>query len=351
MQSLVKEIQLRSNFFIDKTQIETIYFGGGTPSLLSIREIEQILSTISANFNLSPELEICLEANPDDLSKDKLKQLKSLNINRLSIGVQSFDDDLLQWMNRSHNASQAEMSINEALEVGFEQISLDLIYGIPGLSLEGWTKDVKKVLSMPIQHLSSYSLTLEPKTAYDHNVRIKKAEPPSDLQAERDYLKLIELINKYGWEQYEVSNFCQRGNYSKHNTSYWRNIPYLGIGPSAHSYDGNVRYWNVSSNTKYIQEISKAVIPFEKEELSHADRVNEYLLTALRTKWGIDLEHLNAAYGHSLTKDQNSSIVGFTERGWMIKTGQHYYLSQEGLLFADYISSELFIDHSSQMSS
>lgn len=341
----------RTDYIGAKTEIQSLYFGGGTPSILSKAELGTLIEIVHKHYNCASEIEVCVEANPDDLSLTYLNELKSLNVNRLSIGVQSFDQELLQWMNRSHNAEQASRCIQEAANLGFDQLSIDLIYGIPGLSAERWQQELEKVLSLPIQHLSAYSLTLEPKTAYAHQVKKGESKAPSDQSAEAHYRLLIEQIEVAGWEQYEVSNFCRDGLYSTHNTAYWQGVPYLGIGPSAHSFNGEERSWNVSSNAAYIDRISKGESFAEKEVLSSADKVNEYLLTSLRTKWGLDLKHLNEELNYQWNREQAELISSYMDRAWMLKESGGLKLSQEGLLFADHISASLFIDHSSHMSS
>ncbi len=338
--ALHKELVVRRDF-IKKESIETIYFGGGTPSILTSEEIKGLVHSIRKEYDVADDVEITLEANPDDLSYSYLKELFSVGVNRLSVGIQSFDDEHLKWMNRSHTNEQSEQCIKDAALVGFRDITIDLIYGLPQLSSDQWLRTVKKALDLPINHLSAYSLTLEQQTPYDKLVRQKKyKEPDNDLAAEH-FRILVEKANDLGWEHYEVSNFCKFGNYSKHNTSYWQNKRYLGIGPSAHSFDGENRSWNVSSNAKYLEKIARNVPTFSLEKLKTTNKVNEYLLTGLRTKWGVDLVWLSS-YGYDLNLDYKDKLTEWASKGWIIMDNASLKLTTKGFLFADFIASELF---------
>lgn len=349
--AILTEINAQKNFFNSSTQIDTIYFGGGTPSVLSKSELGRILDEIFKNFKVSNELEICLEANPDDLNLAYLKDLRALNIHRLSIGIQSFDDGVLKWMNRSHTAKQALNCVRDAADAGFEQLNADLIYGVPGLSSSVWESQVETVLNMPVQHLSAYSLTLEEKTAYANFVKKNKYRAPDDDLSVEHYWILNALIEKFNWEQYEVSNYCKDGYYSKHNTAYWKSNAYLGIGPSAHSYNGHTRFWNVRSNAGYIAGQAKGEICYEMEQLSYWDKVNEYIMTGLRTKWGISLQELKAKFKFNFNDEQIEFIQKLLDEGKISFDGDRYIMSKSGMLFSDAISAELFIDHSSHTSS
>ncbi len=295
LEALKKEIVLRKNE-LDET-IETIYFGGGTPSLLTVDELGDIFNTINVNYNIVKEAEITLEANPDDLSKAFLTNLKKVGFNRLSIGVQSFFDGDLQFMNRAHTSKEAFDTIKQAQDVGFKNISLDLIYGIPGLSLDKWQQNLETFLSLDIPHLSSYALTVEPKTALAHFIKSKKIEPLDEDLAKAHFDILKEFMKANNFEHYEVSNFAKKDFLSKHNTAYWKGKSYLGIGPSAHSFHTNSRSWNISNNSKYIKAIHENTLPNEVENLSISMRFNEYLLTGLRTSWGIDLKKVKKNFG------------------------------------------------------
>lgn len=323
--------------------VESIYFGGGTPSVLSKEEIEEILRIVQENFVVKEAAEITFECNPDDLSMEYLRGLFDVGINRLSIGIQSFNDEHLKWMNRSHTNDQSMQCISDAASVGFKDITIDLIYGIPQLTTEEWESTVRRALQMPVNHLSAYSLTLEENTPYHKLVAQKKYVKPSDDLASEHFSKLVELVAEYGWEHYEVSNFCKVGNYSKHNTSYWQNKKYLGLGPSAHSFDQESRYWNVSSNKEYILLSLERKPTFEKEILSKADRLNEVLLTGLRTKWGIDLGAIKEHFQYDIISDYRSELKEWEENEWLTLEDSRMILSSKGLLFADFIASELFL--------
>jgi len=279
--ALVKEIELRKSE-LGSENIETVYFGGGTPSVLSVEEINKILDAVGRNFTMIANPEITLEANPDDLSKEKIKELSQTPINRLSIGVQSFFDDDLQMMNRSHNAQNAYESVAEARNF-FDNITLDLIYGIPNMSIDKWEANISKALELKVPHISSYALTVEPKTALQHLIQQGKISSPDDGLAHEHFLHLVKTLEANGFVHYELSNFGLPDYFSRNNSAYWQGKKYLGIGPSAHSFDGTSRSWNVANNVRYIQQIQKGVLPSEKEYLSLPDRYNEYVMTGLRT--------------------------------------------------------------------
>jgi oxygen-independent coproporphyrinogen-3 oxidase len=341
---MLLELKQRRLFFDKKDEIETIYFGGGTPSLLSIKEIEQLLERVHANYSVIENPEITLECNPDDLSKAYLKGLKELGVNRLSVGIQSFDDDILKWMNRSHNAKQSLDCIKNAGDLGFRDLTIDLIYGVPGLSNRQWQETVDFSLHLPINHISAYGLTLEEKTPYARLVKQKKYKQPDDESVAEHYEILIQRTEKLGWEHYEVSNFCKLGNYSKHNTAYWQQKKYLGVGPSAHSFDLKNRYWNLSSNKDYIDKLSANEKYFEFEELSVADKVNELLLTGLRTKWGVNVQMLEKEFGYDVLQTHKDLLEKWVlEKDLILEEGL-LKLTPKGWLFADYISSQLFVE-------
>ena len=339
---LQKEIVSNANFFNREDVMDSIYFGGGTPSVLSKNELSSILNALYNQYSIAINAEITFECNPDDLSLSYLADLKSLGVNRLSIGVQSFNDDHLKWMNRSHDSAQSLKCIDMAASVGFTDITLDLIYGIPGLGLQEWQETVEHALELPINHLSAYGLTLEPNTPYQRLVDQKKYKSPKDENTSTHFEALVAIIHSNGWEHYEVSNFCKTGNYSRHNTAYWQNKKYLGLGPSAHSFTGTERRWNVSNNEEYISKIAAGEHVFESEFLSVEDRVNEYLLTGLRTKWGVNLAELNSSYGHPIHTLFSKELGDWEQRGWITISQGQLTLTSSGLLFADYIASELF---------
>lgn len=339
IQAILKELDNRRNFFKHNDTIESIYFGGGTPSLLSESELSAILHKVYALFPISQNAEITLECNPDDIEKEKLKSFKSLGVNRLSIGIQSFEEEILRWMNRSHNALQAYDCAVLAAEVGFKNLTIDLIYGIPHLNNETWINTLKKAIGLPINHISCYSLTLEDHTPYKRLVDQHKYLPPDDDLATQQYLILANHLSELGWDHYEVSNFCKEGNLAVHNTAYWQRKPYLGIGPSAHSFDGSKRYWNVASNKEYIACLTLKEEFYESEELTIKDVVNEVIMTGFRTKWGVRKADLNAL-NYAL---DNAKVSAFKQRNWLTEDHQRYCLTEEGFLYADHIASEFFM--------
>jgi len=276
--------------------IETIYFGGGTPSLLNATEITAILALIHQNYNVKKDAEITLEANPDDLTAKKIKEISKTSINRLSIGVQSFFDDDLQLMNRAHNASDSKRCITQALDY-FDNISIDLIYGIPTMSNQKWLQNLEQTFHLKVPHISSYALTVEPKTALANFINKGSFPPINDELALLHFNTLLSETEKHGFIQYEISNFGKKGYFSKHNTSYWQGKPYVGFGPSAHSYQIKTRSWNVANNHKYIQAINKELLPLAIEHLSKNDQFNELVMTGLRTIWGVSISNIKTKFG------------------------------------------------------
>ncbi|MDB4925659.1 radical SAM family heme chaperone HemW [Mucilaginibacter sp.] len=340
LQALVKEIQLQKDYFKGEA-IETIYFGGGTPSLLEAGEINLLLDTITGLHSVTANAEITLEANPDDLDKAKLQALRQTPVNRFSIGIQSFFDDDLQWMNRVHRAGEAEASVKRAQDNGFENITADLIYGYPLLTEQKWKHNLNKIFELNIPHVSAYSMTVEPKTPLAAFINKKKQPAMNDQQSAEQFNLLMEAMQTHDFEHYEISNFCKPGHYSKHNSNYWRGVKYLGIGPSAHSYNGEIRQWNIANNAKYIQSIQTNNLPAETELLTETDHLNEYIMTSLRTIWGLDMDKLNiiaAASSNVLLK----AAQPFLEKEWITQKNNIFYLTQTGKLYADHIAAELF---------
>jgi len=340
LQALVKEIELQKNYFRNET-IETIYFGGGTPSLLESDEIQLLIDTITRLHTVSSTAEITLEANPDDLSKAKLQALRQTPINRFSIGIQSFFDEDLAWMNRVHRADEAEASVKRAQDMGFENLTVDLIYGYPLLTDQKWKSNLDKMFALNVPHVSTYSMTVEPDTALASFISKKKQPAMNEQQSAGQFNLLMKAMQLHGFEHYEISNFCKPGHYSRHNSNYWRGVKYLGIGPSAHSYSGETRQWNVANNAKYIQSIIKDKIPAETELLTEANRLNEYIMTSLRTMWGLDLGKLNSIAAAA----SNQLLIAaqpYFEREWITQKKAELYLTQTGKLYADNIASELF---------
>ncbi|TAH25906.1 MAG: radical SAM family heme chaperone HemW [Cytophagales bacterium] len=341
LQALNKEILFTKDYLNDQN-IETIYFGGGTPSMLNSDELKSIIKSIGECYNLQNVKEITLEINPDDVTLEKFEQLREIGFNRLSIGIQSFNNNHLKWMNRSHNASQAIESFAILKTIGFEDISIDLIYGIPSSNHDIWLNDLSIASSLDINHISAYCLTIEEKTTFGHwKKKNKTIFASEDFEAEQFEI-LMNNTTQNGFEQYEISNFCKPNHYSIHNTNYWLGKEYLGIGPSAHSYNNLSRRWNISNNNIYINNINKVKSVFEEEILSQQEIINEYILTSLRTKWGTDLKRI---YSNPLVNKELliKKIQGFIEQKLLTNAHDFITLTQKGKLLADYISSELFI--------
>jgi len=334
--ALLKETELQKNYLENET-VETLYFGGGTPSLLEIEDLRLLIEKIRENFIVNEQAEITLEANPDDITEEKLAGWKAIGINRLSIGIQSFFEEDLLWMNRAHNAQQAIDNLQLAIKQ-FDNITIDLIYGHPLLSNEKWEKNVKKVIALNIQHISCYALTVEPKTPLSKMIKEKKKE---DVKAEKQaeqFLMLMDLLMSAGYEHYEISNFTKPGYRSRHNSSYWQRKKYLGLGPSAHSFNGTSRQWNISNNSIYIASLLKNEIPFEKEILTPTQQLNEYIMTSLRTMEGLDLDKARNQESGVRSRSQR-----YIEEGKMILKENKLILTNAGKLFADGIAAELFI--------
>lgn len=343
VEAIAQEIVLRKSY-LPEADIETIYFGGGTPSMLDEQELGMLLDTIRQHFKVSPDAEITLEANPDDLDQYKLTQLYQAGINRLSIGIQSFHGPHLQFLNRVHSAIEAEHCVRMAQEAGITNISIDLIYAIPAESHAILKSDIEKAFALNISHISAYCLTIEPQTAFGNWLKKKKIQPIDDEFAAQQFEILTGSLAGNGYEQYEISNFARHGWYSRHNSSYWKQRPYLGVGPSAHSYDGKSRQYNVAHNAKYLQAISQGIIPATIEELSAVDQTNEYLLTGLRTKWGVDLSVLETLSHGTFRTVHEKDVAGMIGKGWLTDDGSTLLLTEAGKLFADRIASDLFID-------
>ncbi len=337
---LCEEIRLRKDEIPDK-KLDTIYFGGGTPSLLSSEELKMIFDTVNINFEVRKDAEITLEANSDDLSLENLKTFKNAGINRLSIGVQSFFEEDLQLMNRAHNATEALESIQMAKQF-FENISIDLIYGIPGMSNERWKTNIEMALSLGVPHFSCYALTIEPNTALKKMIERGKVRPVDDEVARAHFDILTALLKSEGFTHYEFSNYGRKGYFSENNTAYWFGKPYLGIGPSAHSYDGKNRKWNINNNTLYMRSIAKGELPLEKEELSVTDRYNEYVMTRLRTMWGVDIKEVEERFGEIYKIHLLNEASKEVELGLIEKKEEILKVTQKGKFLSDGIASNLF---------
>ena len=344
--ALIKEINLSSVYLInDKSEteiIETIYFGGGTPSLLNNDDLENLLNAISDNYPVSDKAEITIEANPDDINKEKLTVWKESGINRLSIGIQSFQQKDLEWMNRAHNSVQALDSILLAKKSGFNNFSIDLIYGIPGLTDEEWKMNVEQVINLESPHIACYALTVEPKTALQKMIALKKKVDIDIDQQARQFLLLMKWMKEAGYEHYEISNFAKPGYRSRHNSSYWQGKKYIGVGPSAHSYDGKSRRWNIANNALYIQSIKNNVIPFEEEKLTNVERLNEYIMTSLRTIEGLDLKVIETNFSIKERKRIEDAATDYINKKMTFYNNGKIVLTDEGKLFADGIAADLF---------
>lgn len=340
--AICKEIELRQDY-LASNHLSTIYFGGGTPSTLNQDELHQILNTIHQFYEVDPNAEITLEANPDDLTEEKLQELQQSPVNRLSIGIQSFREEDLKWMNRAHNANQALSCVAKAKQLGFNNITIDLIYGIPGLSHEDWMNNLEKAFSLDIQHISAYCLTVEQGTALGYSVSKHQSKDVDEEEASQQFEIMLDQMQKHGFEQYEISNFAKDENYSKHNSSYWNKTHFIGIGPSAHSFNGKSREWNVANNKKYVDSIQNQIIPSEKEILDKETLYNEYILTGLRTKWGIDISQIKNQFGEEIQNFLLNSSNKFISSKLIDRSGSKLVLTPEGKLFADKIASDLFI--------
>ncbi len=338
--ALKKELELRAMELKDET-IETIYFGGGTPSILETEEIESLIDLVYENFEVRSTPEITVEANPDDLSSEVLKALASSKVNRLSIGIQSFFENDLKLMNRAHNALEAKECIEESKRF-FNNISIDLIYGIPGASNEQWQENIQIALDYEVPHISCYALTVEPKTALESFIKKGLVEPVNDDGAHEQFLLLKDILEERGFVHYELSNFGMEGYFSKNNTAYWQGKSYLGIGPSAHSFNGQQRSWNVRNNSKYIKALEQDQLPSEIETLTKVDRYNEYVMTRLRTKWGISLNYIKKEFGELYLQYLMDQAHSFIEGHLLFHDKDQLYVSKKGLFLSDGIASQLF---------
>jgi oxygen-independent coproporphyrinogen-3 oxidase len=340
LKTMRDELLLRKNELGDAT-IDSIYFGGGTPSLLTKVELTDFLALIGREFALDPSAEITLEANPDDISSEYCAGWRAAGINRLSIGLQSFRESDLTWMNRSHTALEAEHCVAIAQSSGFTNISIDLIYGLPDLTMEEWKSHIHRVLDMGVQHISAYCLTVEKKTALHKLVQAGRLNPGDENDQSQQFLLLSDILTAHGFHHYEISNFGLPGKEALHNGNYWKGVSYIGIGPSAHSFNGTERRWNVANNAKYLSDFSENDGWFETEELSPKDRWNELLMTGLRTSWGVNLQQLYEILPPTSAFDEK--LKEFEVNEWMDLGSTHIRLTSKGRLMADYIASELFV--------
>jgi oxygen-independent coproporphyrinogen-3 oxidase len=343
VKALCRELELQKKYLEDEL-IETVYFGGGTPSLLTEGDLGRIFDSIHKNFSVNTGAEITLEANPDDLSQQNLSALNAIGVNRLSIGIQSFDDKVLRFLNRTHASTQATDCMANARAAGFNNISIDLIYAIPGQNQNVWEKNIEYAISISPEHISAYTLTIEEKTVFGSWLKSGKLEIETEDTAATQMEVLTTKLANAGYEHYEISNFSKPGFHSRHNSSYWRQQKYLGIGPSAHSYDKESRQHNIKNNSLYIKAIEQGQIPFEKEMLSRANQINEYLLTTLRTKWGSDLNYLIEKFDFDLVKMKKREFDGFLKLRLIERKGDTLVLTPKGKLLADKIAADFFVE-------
>lgn len=342
LSSLKDEAKVRKNYLHNET-VETIYFGGGTPSVLSSLELTDLLDFLKSEFKVNSDAEITLEANPDDLTDSYLFKIYQAGVNRLSVGIQSFQDKHLKTMNRRHNAEQAIVAIENASKAGFGNISADLIYGLPGLSLDEWEESLKQVFQLPVQHLSAYHLTYHQGTPFYSWLKKGTIKELKENDSIEQFNTLIDFSEAHGFEHYEISNLAKNGLYSRHNTSYWTGQKYLGLGPSAHSFDGNSRRWNISNIEQYIKAVERQIICFEEEELSEKDKFNEYILTRIRTKWGVSLSFVIQNFGYRLEKHLKEQLNKYKNTETIILKGDNITLSRKGLFISDDIMADLIV--------
>jgi len=351
--AMKKEIALRKKYLHEETQnfvslhlydipIETLYFGGGTPSVLSIDELAGLMKTVTQHYTLSSNAEITLEVNPDDLTNDYLAGLRYLGFNRLSIGIQSFFDDDLQWMNRRHCARDALQSVKTARRHGFHNVNIDLMYGLPSMTSVRWEANLKQALALDVPHLSAYHLTIEPRTVFGKRQHKGELFAISEDESARQFDILIDTLEKAGYEQYEISNFARLGFRSRHNSAYWQQRPYIGIGPSAHSFDGLSRQWNVSNNSEYVLALENESTWFERELLTPVEQYNDYILVSLRTAWGVDISHICTHFGDDHANEFLRQAASYLQNGYMYERAGIFTLSRKGKMIADRIASDLF---------
>lgn len=348
--ALTKEILLTKVFVNEgdvlhvdkKEQIETLYFGGGTPSIIDIKDLELLFAALKEKFIFSADIEITLEANPDDISPKKLALWKQAGINRLSVGIQSFIEEELVWMNRAHTVVESLQCIEDMKAAGFTNFSVDLIYGSPLLTNDNWKRNTDKIIEKNIPHISCYALTVEPKTALNKMIIQHKKEPVDAAKQAEQFILLMDWMEQAGYDHYEISNFAIPGMKSKHNSSYWQGKRYYGFGPSAHAYDGKSRQWNIANNALYIQSLKNNIIPFEKEILTTTQQLNEYIMTSLRTMEGLNLVTIEERFGNKITRQLHSASEKWKLGGKVLVDDNKIVLTKQGKLFADGIAADLF---------
>lgn len=340
IEAICKEIELRKNYLVNKT-LDSIYFGGGTPSLLGVMDLEKIFEAIHSVYAVRAGAEITLEANPDDINRQSLDDFRKTGVNRLSIGIQSFFDADLQWMNRAHSASEAQSSVKIAQDAGYDNITIDLIYGAPTTTDEMWCDNIDRALRLDVPHISAYCLTVEENTALHHFIAKNKTAPPHQQKAVNQFDILMKTLDEKGFLHYEISNFAKPGYLAVHNSNYWLGSHYIGIGPSAHSYDGRSRCWNISHNKKYIDALQDPAYTSETEDLSIAMKYNEYIMTSVRTMWGIDSDVVRT-FGEEIQSYFLSEVRNLTEKEMIYPENKNYILTHKGKHFADQVAMDLF---------
>jgi len=343
VQSILKEIYLQKHY-LGSERVQTIYFGGGTPSLFSIEQLGKILNALYENFSMEKNVELTLEANPENLSITFLKALKKLGFNRLSIGIQSFDDDDLVLIRRTHQSQTAIQSVYDAKNQGFENISVDLMYGLPNLTLKKWQQNLNQMFQLEVQHISAYHLTIEPKTLFKKWYDQNKIQLPDEQISLEQFQLLVEKTAANGFLHYEISNFAKDGFISLHNTNYWMGVKYLGLGPSAHSYNLTSRQWNISNLHVYLDEISKGKVPYEKEILTLKEKYNDFIITSFRTMWGLNLEKLVLNFGPSYKKYFLKKIKKYLDKNFCIQNNDQIKLSEKGMFISDHIMADLLFE-------
>lgn len=341
--SITLEMKLRKHELPDEP-LQSIYVGGGTPSILGDVLLHQLFNDIYTTFKVEPDAEVTMEANPDDITPEKLNAIKQTPVNRFSMGVQSFFDEDLKWMNRAHKANEAEKSIKLIQDFGFNKISIDLIYGGPTLSNENWTKNLSKINELGLNHVSAYCLTVEPQTALHHHINKGKLPALDEEKAAEQFNMMIEQLGSFGFEQYEISNFARNKEYAVHNTSYWQNKPYLGVGPSAHSFNGNQRSWNIANNQLYMKQLTQHILPLEIEMLTNNNRINEYIMTGLRTIWGCNWQEIKSRFGEDYYKYLKLKIEPYIKQKQIVDNGTVFKLTTNARILADGIASDLFFE-------
>jgi oxygen-independent coproporphyrinogen-3 oxidase len=344
LQAIAKELRMRKEY-MGTAQVKSIYLGGGTPSLLESAALEALLTVIAQHFSLNAVMEITLEANPDDLTLAKLQALRSIGINRLSIGVQSFQDDVLRHLNRAHDSQKAIASVQLARKAGFDNLSIDLMYAIPGVGQEIWEANLATALQLQPEHIAAYCLTIEKNTAFGHWHAKGKLKAVEEEVAAKQFETLVEVLTTHHYEHYEISNFSQPGYYAQHNTNYWKKGYYLGVGPGAHSYNGVTRQHNVTHNQRYIDSIRQDAVPCTIETLTRKDHINEYMMTSLRTQWGCDMGWLKAKYDYVLEPTKITYIEQLINNQLAVLNDQKLLLTRKGKLLADQITMDLFVDY------